>query len=97
VSCGNPHETPCTEVLSRLYTYLDGELDTLTAADVQQHLEECGPCLAEFDVEAVVKKLVQRSCACAPAPEQVRAHVVARLTQVRVTYTEYHEGAPPVS
>jgi len=26
MSCGNPHETPCTEVLDQLYAYLDGEL-----------------------------------------------------------------------
>ena len=26
MSCGNPHETPCTEVLDRVYRYLDGEL-----------------------------------------------------------------------
>jgi hypothetical protein len=26
MSCGNPHETPCIEVLDRVYGYLDGEL-----------------------------------------------------------------------
>ena len=26
VSCGNPHETPCAEVLDRVYEYLDGEM-----------------------------------------------------------------------
>jgi len=27
MSCGNPHEVPCSEVLDRVYTYLDHELD----------------------------------------------------------------------
>ena len=26
MSCGNPHETPCSEVLDRVYWYLDGEI-----------------------------------------------------------------------
>ena len=25
MSCGKPHETPCSEVLERVYSYLDGE------------------------------------------------------------------------
>ena len=25
MSCGNPHETPCSEVLARVYSYIDGE------------------------------------------------------------------------
>ena len=29
---------------------------------VRAHLEECEPCLGEYDVEAVVKKLVKRCC-----------------------------------
>ena len=27
MSCGNPHETPCSEVLARVASYIDGELD----------------------------------------------------------------------
>ena len=27
MSCGNPHETPCSELLDAVYTYLDGEMD----------------------------------------------------------------------
>ena len=26
MSCGKPHETPCSEVLERVYWYLDGEV-----------------------------------------------------------------------
>jgi len=47
MSCGNPHETPCTEVLDRVYGYLDGELGELDCAKIKQHLDECGPCLLE--------------------------------------------------
>ena len=86
MSCGDPHAVDCREVLDRLYSYLDGELDTASFEEVHQHLEECGPCLAEFDVERVVKIVVARSCACTPAPEDVRTKVVARLTEVRASF-----------
>ena len=45
MSCGKPHETPCTEVLERVYGYLDGELGDMDCAKIRQHLDECGPCL----------------------------------------------------
>ena len=27
MSCGKPHEVPCTEVLALVYSYIDGEMD----------------------------------------------------------------------
>ena len=56
MSCGNPHETPCTEVLDRVYGYLDGELVDLDCAKIRQHLDECGPCLREYGLEEAVKR-----------------------------------------
>jgi len=83
MSCGNHHETPCSEVLARVYTYIDGELPTPDKATVKQHLDECGPCLREFGIEEEVKLLVKRSCSD-PAPEELRAKVLLRIRQVRV-------------
>jgi len=68
MSCGNPHETPCTEVLDRVYGYLDGELDDMDCAKIRKHLHECGPCLREYGLEEVVKRVVQKHCGCDPAP-----------------------------
>ena len=28
MSCGKPHEVPCTEVLAMVYSYIDGEMET---------------------------------------------------------------------
>jgi mycothiol system anti-sigma-R factor len=86
MSCGNPHETPCTEVLDAVYSYLDGEIDDHQRALIVQHLDECGPCLQQFHLEQVVKSLVHRSCACESAPEQLRVQIVTRIRQVSVTY-----------
>ena len=41
MSCGNPHETPCHEVLDAVYTSLDGDMDkgSVSYAHVKVHLE----------------------------------------------------------
>jgi mycothiol system anti-sigma-R factor len=82
MSCGKPHETPCTEVLARVYAYLDGELDQGGCSEVREHLDECGPCLREYGLEEAVKRLVGKSCGCDPAPEDLRAKVMGRIEQL---------------
>ena len=83
MSCGNPHETPCSEVLDRVYEYLDGELDRGRVHAIKEHLDECAPCLREFGLEEAVKALVKRSC-CDAAPAELRAKVMSRIEAVRV-------------
>jgi mycothiol system anti-sigma-R factor len=84
MSCGNPHETDCSEVLNRVYEYLDGELDLYAVGKIRQHLEECGPCLSEYDLDVVLKALVRRTCGCDRAPDQLRARIMMQITEVRV-------------
>jgi mycothiol system anti-sigma-R factor len=85
MSCGKPHETPCTDVLARIYDYLDGELDQTGCADIKQHLDECGPCLREYGLDEMVKKLVHKCCGYDPVPQDLRAKVLGRIAQVRAT------------
>jgi mycothiol system anti-sigma-R factor len=82
VSCGKPHETPCSEVLDRVYEYLDGELDRQRVHVIKEHLDECGPCLAEYGLEDAVKSIVKRSCSD-PAPADLRSKVLARIQAAR--------------
>ncbi len=84
MSCGNPHELDCQEALDHLYEYLDDEVDTEDHARIAQHLHECGPCLHEFDVERIVKKLVARSC-CESAPAQLRGRLAAQFAAIRMS------------
>jgi mycothiol system anti-sigma-R factor len=86
MSCGNPHETPCADVLAAVYDYLDGEIDDTRRALIVQHLDECGPCLQQFGLEQAVKSLVHRSCACEMAPEHLRVQIITRIRQVSITY-----------
>ena len=83
MSCGNPHELDCTEALEHLYEFLDGEAPAPDHARIAAHLQECAPCLAEFDVERIVKAVVARSC-CQVAPAQLRARLLAEIVSVRV-------------
>jgi mycothiol system anti-sigma-R factor len=88
MSCGNHHETPCVEVLDRIYTYLDGELDQGSCAEVRDHLDECGPCLREYGLEEVVKKLVGKCCGCDPVPDDLRSKVLNRIQALRAGIVE---------
>jgi mycothiol system anti-sigma-R factor len=85
MSCGKPHETPCSEVLARVYSYIDGEeVAGITYAEIRQHLDECGPCLREYGLEEVVKKLVQKHCGHDLVPGDLRARVLTRIQEVRI-------------
>lgn len=88
MSCGNPHETDCSEVLERVFLYLDGELPPEVERDVREHLDECAPCLRQYGLEQAVKALVARSCGCDPVPEELRTKVLSRLAQVRVEISQ---------
>ena len=54
---------------------------------IQQHLDECGPCLARYDLERTVKTLVARSCT-EVAPDGLRQRVMLSIRQVQVQITE---------
>jgi mycothiol system anti-sigma-R factor len=89
MSCGNHHDTDCSEVLERMFFFIDNELQTADRSVIEHHLEECGPCLAKFDLERTVKALVQRSCS-EHAPAGLRDKVLLRIRQVQVGISETH-------
>ena len=76
----------CSEVLGRVFFFLDNELDQADCAEIQHHLDECGPCLARYDLERTVKTLVARSCS-EVAPEGLRQRVMLSIRQVQVEIT----------
>jgi mycothiol system anti-sigma-R factor len=85
MSCGNPHATPCSDVIEHLYEYLDGELSPVEKAKFKEHLDECVPCLRKYGLEDVVKNLVKRSCS-ERAPEELREKVLLKIRQVKIEY-----------
>jgi mycothiol system anti-sigma-R factor len=83
MSCGKPHEVPCSEVLARVYSYLDGEIEDKSFAQIREHLDECGPCLREFGLEEAVNRLVHKCCGSEPAPTGLRSKVLVRIRTIR--------------
>ena len=73
----------CSEVLHRIYEYLDGEMSADDVRRVAAHLNECQPCLAEHDLDVALKQVVRRAWAGETAPPAVRMQIMQRITMVR--------------
>jgi len=86
MSCGNPHETKCAEVLAEVWLFLDNECDGERRALLARHLDECAPCLAEYGLEEKIKRLLATKCGGEQAPHRLREQIrAAVLEQARVT------------
>lgn len=88
MSCGKPHETDCAEILERMFLFIDREMADADCTKIQQHLDECSPCLAKYDLEELVKSLVARSCGCDKPPADLRRKVVTRIRKIHVEITQ---------
>jgi mycothiol system anti-sigma-R factor len=84
MSCGNPHEVDCVEVIRQVYLYLDDEIDDHGKSEVRNHLDECGPCLRQFGIEQEVKALVARCCGSDIAPDGLKERIRIKLEEVRI-------------
>ena len=65
----------CSEIQVRLEEFVDRELSTDEAAEVQAHLDRCPPCLRMYHFEAGMRRLVRRAC-CEAAPDSLRARIL---------------------
>jgi mycothiol system anti-sigma-R factor len=90
MSCGDPHDTDCAEILDRVYVFLDHEMGEETAAyaKIEEHLDECAPCLRKYDLERAVRDVVARSCGCDHAPDELRERVLTQIREVRIQISE---------
>lgn len=77
----------CSEALGRMFVFLDRELDQASCADIQRHLDECGPCLAKYELERTVKSLVARSCH-EVAPDGLRERIRLSISQITIRIDE---------
>ena len=87
MSCGKHHDVDCNEILDRVYVFIDHELDNASSEQIQTHLDECGPCLREVDLERLVKALVARSCH-ERAPVELRQRVMFRIREVQIRISD---------
>ena len=52
----------CSEVLSILYEYVDGELTIERRTTIQTHLDDCPPCLEAFGFEEELRVVISQRC-----------------------------------
>ena len=84
MSCGDPHETDCREVLAEVYLYLDLECSDKRRDVIRTHLDECNPCLREYGIEQEVKALVARCCGSELAPAELKQRLRLKLAELVV-------------
>jgi mycothiol system anti-sigma-R factor len=73
-------QTDCSEALLRVYEFLDGELAAADCAKIQAHLDECGPCLTQYNLDTTLKALIKRSCGAEHAPDTLRTTIMSRIS-----------------
>ncbi|HEX5401328.1 MAG TPA: mycothiol system anti-sigma-R factor [Pseudonocardiaceae bacterium] len=84
MSCGKPHETDCSQVLAEVWLLLDGECSGEERQKLEQHLDECGPCLEQYGLEEHLKELLARKCGGEHAPDGLKAKLRASIRKVVV-------------
>jgi mycothiol system anti-sigma-R factor len=82
VSCGDPHETDCSQVLAELWLFLDNECNRERRELLQRHLDECGPCLEEFGLEEHLKALLARKCRGEHAPDALKQRLRESIREI---------------
>lgn len=92
MSCGEPHETDCSEVLAEVWLFLDHECDAKRRELLEKHLDECSPCLEQFGIEEHLKVLLARKCGGEHAPDSLKLRLRA---EIRKTVVE--QGGVPVA
>ncbi len=65
----------CEEVLEQLFTYLDGEIDAASSADIDRHLARCRDCYTRAEFEKKLRLKTEQAGGSAPAPERLRARI----------------------
>ena len=82
MSC-DADDADCAQALARVYEYLDGELSPADLDKIREHIDDCGPCLQQYDLDVALKALVRRSCQ-ESAPADLRERIMVKLTEIRI-------------
>src|SRR4051794_10506813 len=85
----------CTTYIDKyLSAHVDGELNTVEAAAVEQHLKGCASCRMMHAEERAVKALVSERAERFQTPVQVRGSILAALDAVDEARSGRHGSAP---
>lgn len=71
----------CEEALSKLFDYLDGELDPVEAQEIEKHLEVCKRCYPRAEFERSFLEALSRVRGAETATDDLRTRILASLGQ----------------
>jgi anti-sigma factor (TIGR02949 family) len=74
MSEGGANAVTCREAVSRLWEYLDGELEAGDAGAIREHLETCSRCYPHTDFQRAYQRFLART-AHMPVPPDLRRRV----------------------
>ena len=83
----------CAESL-RVQAYFDAEVDAVSAADIERHLEHCPECRTLLQDLEQVRTVLRRDSAYARTPPLLRAKIMRALDQESAAETPVAEGTP---
>ncbi len=83
----------CAESL-RVQAYFDAEVDAVSAADIERHLEHCAECRALLQDLEQVRTVLRRDSDYARTPTELRSKIMRALDQERAAENQVAEGAP---
>lgn len=72
-------EDNCPEWSVMLHAFVDGELDSMHAAQFEGHLATCRQCAAELERLKAMRELLGQDGVKWQAPDEVRAHILTAL------------------
>ena len=68
----------CEEVMSKLYAYLDNEVDAMDEADIEAHIHECRECYSRADFEKALRRKVAATVEV-EVPDETRGRLEALI------------------
>lgn len=76
-------DSDCEDILERVSSFLDHELDEASTDAIRAHLEACEHCMDDYDFVMALKKRVNRCCRAQHAPPQLRVTILTSITRWR--------------
>jgi len=74
-----PYQASCPEWNTRLHGFIDGELDSVHAAEVEEHLAGCPHCAAEMQQVLATRRIFARNDVKWQAPEALRSRILVAV------------------
>jgi len=71
----------CKECLDLLYDYLDGNLDQKATKELDEHFEDCPPCISFLNTYKSTTELARESLGKIEIPEAVQSRLLDYLKE----------------